>query len=256
MSNNEAMRFTGRLAIVTGGARGLGREIARGLAAEGASVILADINLREAEHTAAAIDAVSGSRVVPLLCNVANTADIQAMRTFAEQEFGRIDILVNNAGLCSLKGIEALGEQDWDEMLDVNLKGVFFCSQAVTPLMKKQGTGSILNLSSIAGKVGGLVVGPHYAASKAGVICLTQSFARALAPFGVRVNAVAPGPVDTEMSRAWPEEVKEGFAGNIPLGGRFAEIREVCAAALFLLSEAAGYITGEILDVNGGLLMD
>ena len=171
------------------------------------------------------------------------------------EEFGRVDILVNNAGICSLTGIEDLSEEEWDEMLNINLRGVFFCSQAVTPIMKKQGHGKILNMASLAGKVGGVVVGAHYAASKAGVICLTKSFAKALAPYGINVNALAPGPIDTAMTQVWPQEMRENFAKQTPLG-RFAQTEDLTEAALFLLSDGARHITGEILDVNGGLLMD
>jgi 3-oxoacyl-[acyl-carrier protein] reductase len=250
------MRFKGKVAILTGSARGLGKEIAKGLAAEGALVIISDINEVEAEETAAGISSSFETRVVPVMADVKKKHQIEALVKYTEQEFGRIDILVNNAGICSLRRIEEVTEEEWDEMLDINLKGVFFCSQAVTPVMKRQQNGNILNMASIAGKVGGVVVGPHYSASKAGVICLTKSFAKALAPYGVRVNGISPGPVDTEMTRAWPKDILENYAKQVPLGGRFADTRDICEAALFLISDAARHITGEILDVNGGLLMD
>jgi 3-oxoacyl-[acyl-carrier protein] reductase len=250
------MRFKKKVAIITGSARGMGKEIAKGLAAEGASVIVSDINEVAAKEAAEEIRSSFKAGVVPVRTDVKKKNEIQALVKYAEQEFGRIDILVNNAGICSLRAIEDVTEEEWDEMLDINLRGVFFCSQAVTPVMKRQQKGTILNLTSLAGKVGGVVVGPHYSASKAGVICLTKSFAKALAPYGVRVNAVSPGPVDTEMTRVWPRDMRENYARQVPLGGKFADMRDVSEAAFFLLSDKACHITGEILDVNGGLLMD
>jgi 3-oxoacyl-[acyl-carrier protein] reductase len=256
LKEDLTMRFKDKVAIVTGSARGLGKEIAQGLAREGASLVVSDIEENALVKTAEELTSSFGTRVEAIQANVKRRDEICALVKSADQTFGRIDILINNAGICSLRGIEEVTEEEWDEMMNVNLRGVFFCSQAVTPLMKRQGSGTILNMASIAGKVGGVVVGPHYSASKAGVICLTKSFAKALAPYGIRVNAVSPGPTDTEMTREWPQDLRENFAKQIPLGGRFAESRDICEAALFLVSDGARFITGEILDVNGGLLMD
>ena len=249
------MRFKERVAIITGGGQGMGKAIAERLASEGASVVISDINPETAREVAQKIESSFQTRASSRKTDVKKRDDIFDLVESVHKEFGKIDILVNNAGICSLTGIEDLSEEEWDEMLNINLRGVFFCSQAVTPIMKKQGHGKILNMASLAGKVGGVVVGAHYAASKAGVICLTKSFAKALAPYGVNVNALAPGPIDTAMTQVWPQDMRENFAKQTPLG-RFAQTEDISEAALFLLSDGARHITGEILDVNGGLLMD
>ncbi len=171
------------------------------------------------------------------------------------RDFGQIDILFNNAGIMYPTPVEDISEEEWDEVLDVNLRGVFFCCQAVTPIMKKRRQGKILNIASLAGKVGGIVAGAHYSASKAGVICLTKTFARELAPFGVTVNGIAPGPVDTDMGRLFSPQAREDLIQKCPLG-RFADTEDIAQAALFLVSDGAKHITGAILDVNGGMLMD
>jgi len=249
------MSFKDRVGIITGSGQGIGKKIAQRLASEGASVVVSDINVETARETAKEIESSSGIRVACIKTDVKKRDEIQELVDFTFKEFGRIDLLVNNAGICSLTRIEDISEEEWNGVLDVNLKGVFFCSQAVVPIMKDQGHGRILNMASLAGKVGGIAVGAHYAASKAGVICLTKSFAKALAAFGVTVNAIAPGPVDTAMTQAWPPEARENVVRQCPLG-RLADTEDVAEAALFLLSDAAKHITGEILDVNGGTLMD
>jgi 3-oxoacyl-[acyl-carrier protein] reductase len=249
------MGFQGKVTIVTGGAQGIGKVIAQRLASQGASIILSDLDTEKARGAAEEIESTCGAGAAWVGTDFKRRDDVHDMVAFAVKEFGRIDILVNNAGICYLTGIEDISEEEWNEVLDVNLSGVFFCSQAVTPIMRKQRQGRILNMASIAGKVGGLAVGAHYAASKAGVICLTKSFAKALAPHGVTVNALAPGPVDTAMTQAFPPEVREDLAKQCPLG-KLADTDDVAEAALFLLSDGAKHITGEILDINGGLLMD
>ncbi len=249
------MKFKERVAIITGGGQGMGKAIAERLASEGATVAISDINEEAAVEVAREIESSYQTRASSRKTDVKKRDDIFELVESVNKEFGRVDILVNNAGICSLTGIEDLSEEEWDDMLNINLRGVFFCSQAVTPIMKKQGHGKILNMASLAGKVGGVVVGAHYAASKAGVICLTKSFAKALAPYGVNVNALAPGPIDTAMTQVWPQEMRDDFAKQTPLG-RFAQTEDLSEAALFLLSDGARHITGEILDVNGGLLMD
>jgi len=249
------MSFKDSVSIITGSGQGIGKKIAQRLASEGASVVISDIDTETARETAREIESSFGIKVASIKTDVKKRDEIQKLVDFTVKEFGKIDILVNNAGICSLTGIEDISEEEWNGVIDVNLKGVFFCSQAVVPVMKGQGQGRILNMASLAGKVGGIAVGAHYAASKAGVICLTKSFAKALAPFGVRVNAIAPGPVDTAMTQAFPPEAREELVGQCPLG-RLADTEDIAEAALFLLSDAAKHITGEILDINGGTLMD
>ncbi len=249
------MRLDNRVAVITGGGRGIGKEMVARFAAEGASVMIGDIDPDVGQAAAEEIDAAARGTIGFIKADVKKRDEIYHLVEATRQEFGKIDILVNNAGICSLTGIEEMTEQEWDDMLNINLRGVFFCSQAVTPIMKRQKAGTILNMASLAGKVGGVVVGPHYAASKAGVICLTKSFAKALAPYGVRVNAISPGPIETAMTADWPADMRANFAKQTPLG-RFAQAEDIAEAALFLVSDGARHITGEILDVNGGLLMD
>jgi len=249
------MRLENRVAVITGGGQGIGKGMAERFAAEGASVMIGDIDPNVGQATAEEINATASGKIGFIKADVKKRDEIFHLMEATHQEFGKVDILVNNAGICSLTGIEEMTEQEWDDMLNINLRGVFFCSQAVTPIMKRQKAGTILNMASLAGKVGGVVVGPHYAASKAGVICLTKSFAKALAPYGVRVNAISPGPIETAMTADWPAEMRANFAKQTPLG-RFAQAEDISEAALFLVSDGARHITGEILDVNGGLLMD
>ncbi len=249
------MRFQEKTAIITGGAKGIGRAVAEGLVSEGASVIISDMDMESTSVAANEIKESIGGQVVPFKADVRKKGDILSLVESAMKEFGRVDILFNNAGICTSPPIEDISEEDWDEMMNVNLRGVFFCSQAIMPVMKKQRQGRILNMASLAGKVGGLAAGAHYSASKAGVICLTKSFARELAPYGVTVNALAPGPVDTDMLQTLPPEQKEIMMNQCPLG-RFADTTDIAGAALFLLSDSARHITGATLDVNGGLLMD
>jgi NAD(P)-dependent dehydrogenase (short-subunit alcohol dehydrogenase family) len=249
------MRFKDRVAIVTGSARGIGKETAQRLAAEGASVVISDINFDMARETAKEIEGSYKTKVSPVHTDVKKKADIHDLMESTMRGFGQIDILVNNAGIMYPTKIEDVSEEEWDEVLDVNLRGVFFCSQAVSPFMKEQRRGKILNIASVAGKIGGVASGAHYSVSKAGVICLTKMFAKVLAPFGITVNGIAPGPVDTAMSQLFSPQQREDLIKMCPLG-RFADTGDIADAALFLLSDGAKHITGEILDVNGGMLMD
>ncbi len=247
-------RFEGKVAVVTGGARGIGRTVAEGLVSEGAAVALGDIDFESVEEAAKEIENAFGGRVVPFRLDVKKKTDILALLEGTVREFGKIDILFNNAGICTSPPIEEITEEEWDEMMAVNLKGVFLCCQAIMPIMKEQKSGRILSMASLAGRVGGLAAGAHYSASKAGVICLTKTLARTLAPYRVTVNALAPGPVETDMLETLPPDRKEVMIKQCPLE-RFADTDDVAAAALFLLSDGARHITGTTLDINGGLFM-
>jgi NAD(P)-dependent dehydrogenase (short-subunit alcohol dehydrogenase family) len=249
------MRFKERVAIITGSGRGIGKEIARRLATEGSSVVICDINFDMARETAREIGSSCKAKVSPVHADVKKGGDIHELVESTMRDFGHIDILVNNAGIMYPTGIDDISEEQWDEVLDVNLRGVFFCSQAVSPFMRERRQGGILNIASVAGKVGGVASGAHYSVSKAGVICLTKMFAKVLAPFGVRVNAIAPGPVDTNMSQQFSPQQREDLLKMCPLG-RFADTGDIAEAALFLLSDGAKHITGEVMDVNGGMFMD
>lgn len=249
------MRFKDKVTIITGSGQGIGKSIARRLASEGAWVVISDLNFDTACQTVEEIEEAFHTKASCVQTDVRNRDDVYKLVGFAIKSFGHIDMIVNNAGICPLTKIEEITTEEWDEVLNINLRGVFFCCQAVTPIMKDQRQGKILNMASIAGKVGGISAGVHYSASKAGVICLTKCFAKELAPFGVRVNAIAPGPVDTPLVQAFPPEVRADLARNCPLG-RLGDTGDIAEAAVFLLSDGAKHITGEILDVNGGLLMD
>lgn len=248
------MGLEGRVAIVTGGARGIGKAIGTALAKEGVDIVVADIDLPTAEETARAIEAL-GVEALALRVDVADRESVQRMVEAVLKRFGRIDILVNNAGICPLRPFEEISEEEWDRVLDVNLKGAFLCSQAVVKVLRRNGWGRIINIASVAGKIGGVKVGAHYAASKGGMIALTLCLARQYAPYGITVNAIAPATVATDMIKSWPEEDKRELVASIPLG-RLGQPEDVAAAVVFLASDAASFITGEVLDVNGGFLMD
>jgi 3-oxoacyl-[acyl-carrier protein] reductase len=244
----------GKTAIVTGAARGLGRSISFMLAKEGVNVVLVDIDSSLIQK---AVDEVKsfGSKAIGLVADVSKKQDIDSVVSKTVQEFGHLDILVNNAGICPRTDFESVSEQEWDKVLAVNLKSVFLFSQAVFPHMKKQNYGRIINMASGAGKVGGVQVGAHYSASKAGVICLTKTLALNGAKFGITANAVCPGVIGTEMTTAISSEQLQNYARMIPLG-RIGTAEDVANMVVFLASDAANYITGEIADVNGGFIMD
>ena len=235
-----------KTALITGAGRGIGRAIAECFAREGARVAIADMDPDAAHTTVAAIGALG------LEMDVSSKASVCAGTRRVLDEFGSIDILVNNAGYLVYTTFESCSEADWDRMVDVNMKGPFLCAQAVIPSMKARRQGVIVNMTSLAAKTGGLAAGPPYAAAKAGVLTLTIGLARALAPSGIRVNAIAPGVIDTAMTAA-PEH--DQLKASIPLGGA-GQPEDVAHCALFLASDDARHITGETIDVNGGLYMD
>lgn len=235
-----------KTALITGAGRGIGRAIAECFAREGARVAIADTDPDAARATAAAIGALG------LEMDVSSKASVCAGTRRVLNEFGSIDILVNNAGYLVYTTFEACSEADWDRMVDVNMKGPFLCAQAVIPAMKARRQGVIVNMTSLAAKTGGLAAGPPYAAAKAGVLTLTIGLARALAPYLIRVNAIAPGVIDTAMTAA-PEH--DQLKASIPLGGA-GQPEDIAHCALFLASDDARHITGETIDVNGGLYMD
>ena len=242
------------VSIVTGSAQGIGEAISLALAREGAKLVLADINEGKLERVRREAKKI-GSEVLLVKADISRSEDIERVVETTIDRFKRIDLLVNNAGICSRSPISEISESKWNQLINVNLKGTFFLSQKVLNLMKKQRGGKIINIASLAGKVGGIAVGADYAASKAGVISLTKSLAKEAGPYGINVNCVCPGVVSTKMTSSLPKRVIEEYKKAIPLG-RIGSSEDVANAVLFLASEKAGYITGEILDVNGGLLMD
>lgn len=239
------MGLKDKAAIVTGGGQGIGKAICLVLAREGCDLVIGDINRQTAEKVAEEIRSLQ-RKVLVIKVDVSDSTQVNQMIEATLKEFGKIDILVNNAGISYQGTIEDMKEEDWDKVMNVNLKSVFLCSKAVIRTLKKQRSGKIVNMASFAGKIGGLTVGANYAASKAGIICFTKSLARELAPYNVNVNAVAPAFIDTTMSTTFPK---------VPIG-RKGLPEDVANAVVFLVSEKASYITGEILDVDGGMSMD
>ena len=247
------MDFAGKTAVVTGGSRGLGRAICLELAKGGANVVLCYAgNEAAASETVAACEAL-GAKALAVRCDVAKADEVKALMDAAVQAFGRIDILVNNAGITRDGLLMMMKEEDFDAVINANLKGAFLCMKAVSRLMMKQRYGRIVNLSSVVGLRGnaGQV---NYAASKAGVIGMTKSLAKELATRGVTVNAVAPGFIDTDMTAAMPQAAREATLASIPMG-RMGAPEDVAKAVAFLASDEAAYVTGQVLAVDGGMAM-
>jgi len=248
------MKLESKVAIVTGGARGIGKAIALALAREGAQVIVNDVNLEGAEEVVEQISSM-GRQAKAMKADISKREEVKKMIQETLAIFHKIDILVNNAGIIRRGSLEDHTEEDWDKVIAVNLKGTFNCAKEVVPIMKKQRYGKIINISSVAGKVGDIASAPSYGASKGAINAFTKSLARELAPYGINVNAVAPHAIETEMSAEWSEEKRCQIISQIPLG-RLGRSEEVAEAVVFLVSDGAAFITGEILDVNGGYLMD
>jgi len=247
------MGFEGRVAVVTGGARGIGRAICETLAMRGADIVIADLQADLAEQTAREIKSSSGRRTLALAVNVADLASVNAMVEKALAEFGHLDILVNNAGLTRDKLIIRMDEADWDLVIDVNLKGAFNCCKAIFRSMMKQRYGRIVNISSVSGQTG-QVGQVNYSASKAGLIGLTKALAREFASRNITVNAVAPGFIPTALTIDLAPEWKESIIKATPLG-RMGTPQEIAYAVVFLASDEAAYITGQVLAVDGGMVM-
>lgn len=248
------MRLKDRAAIITGGARGIGKAIGSAFVREGAMVCLVDVDQGVLETTKNEIRK-NREEILAIACDITKSADVHTAMSQVQKTLGRIDILVNNAGIIRRGTIETVTEEDWDRVIEVNLKGTFNCCKAVAETMKQQRYGKIVNVSSIAGKIGDITSAPGYGSSKAGVDALTKTLARQLAPYGINVNTVSPHAIETEMSAQWSEERRKEIIASIPLG-RLGKPEDVAEAVLFLASDDASFITGEILDVNGGALMD
>lgn len=241
----------GKVALVTGAGRGIGREIALKLGAMGADVAVNDVARPEAAEAVVAELEAMGRRGVVVLGDVSNESDVKSIVETAEAALGPVDILVNNAGLTRDGLFVRMEESDWDLVLNVNLKGAFLMSRAVARGMMKRRSGSIVNLSSVVGRRGNAGQA-NYSAAKAGLIGLTKTLARELASRNIRVNAVAPGYIQTEMTAALPDEVKNTIAGGTPLN-RLGDPSDVAEAVAFLAGDTAKFITGVVLPVDGGL---
>lgn len=242
-----------RMAIVTGGARGIGRAIALAFAAKGIGSVIADIDLATAEQTAAELHAL-GVDAAAIQVDMSKSEDIARLVEETLARFGRLDILVNNAGILSNTHFNEVTEAEWDRVMDINLKGVLFATREVLKPMLAQGWGRVVSISSLAGRSGGVSVGPAYVASKAALVGLTRHLARKVARDGITVNAIAPGTTETDIIKGFTPEQMVAISESIPVG-RLGKPEEIAETVAFLASDAAAFITGAVIDVNGGMYM-
>lgn len=243
--------FEGQVVAVTGAGSGIGRETVKMFALEGARVAALDIKP----------EPVGVDKVTPMSLDIMKEKDVEKCFTAIYEKFGRLDVLINSAGVITFLKMDELDSDTWDRVVNVNMRGTFFCSREAAKIMKKQKSGAIVNISAGAAKTGGINPSPSYIASKGGINSLTFHFAVQLAPYGIRVNAICPGPIDTPMMDAQEQltgsrgDGKKTVVASVPLGLGYAE--DIAYGAIFLASRVkARYITGEILDINGGLVMD
>ncbi|KKM09126.1 hypothetical protein SY88_20505 [Clostridiales bacterium PH28_bin88] len=246
----------GKVVLITGAGSGIGRATALLFASNGAdAIVLGDINKDKLNQVAEEIREL-GAEATTIEMDVSDPVSVENGFELIQAKYQKIDVLVNSAGICLVTPFNEITVAEWNSVMNTNLLGTFLCCQEAIKNMAAHGIkGAIVNISSIAGKVGGQAAGAHYAASKAGVNCLTFAAARHAAKYGIRVNAVAPGPIDTDMTKVWDVEVKTRLSANTPLG-HFGKAQDVAEAIFFLASSKASHITGEVLDINGGALMD
>ena len=246
------MPLKGQTAVVTGGARGIGKEISLALARDGANIVIADLIAEQSEETAEEIKKLNCKALIQKV-DISKTADVENMVQNTINEFKTLDILINNAGVTRDTLMVRMKEEDWDFVLKVNLTGTFNCSKAAAKYMMKQKKGRIVNIASIVGVMGNAGQA-NYSASKAGIIGLTKTSARELASRNITVNAVAPGFIDTEMTRSLNENIKQQLKEQIPVG-KLGKPEDIANCIKFLVSDDASYITGQVIHVNGGMLM-
>ena len=249
----EFLSLKDRVAIVTGGAQGIGYAIVEMLASRGASILIADLMIDKAEATAKEIARKTGQKISARSVNVTENASAKAMVDAAVEQFGKVDILVNNAGITRDNLIMRISEEDWDAVLDINLKGAFNCSQAVVRPMMKQRYGRIVNISSVSGVVG-QAGQTNYSSSKAGLLGFTKALAKEVGSRNITVNAIAPGFIETRLTVNLPQEIKDISLKLTPMG-RFGKVEDIASAVAFLASEEASFITGATLQVDGGMSM-
>jgi 3-oxoacyl-[acyl-carrier protein] reductase len=240
--------------MITGAGGAIGRAASLLFAAEGATLVLVDLNRESVEETVRQVKE-RGAQASAFTLDVSDETKVVELVQKTIAAHGGLDVLVNNAAISMETPILDIRAADWDRVMAVNLRSVFLLSREAFRFMKTRNKGKIISMSSASAKIGGLVVGAHYAASKAGVICFTKSLALQAAPYGINVNAVCPGPTKTPMTDAWGAKANEEFAARIPFK-RYGAPEEIAEAILFLASDRSRYITGEVLDVNGGLVMD
>ncbi|HAE92527.1 MAG TPA: beta-ketoacyl-ACP reductase [Tissierella sp.] len=247
------MSLKDKAALITGGSRGIGKEIALELARNGVHIGISYVSNTEKANEVLEEIKSYGVNAVAVKANVSVEEDVLQMIKTIEEELGTIDILVNNAGITKDNLLIRMKEQDWDEVMDVNLKGVFLCTKAVSRIVMKKRYGKIINITSVVGITGNAGQG-NYSASKAGVIGFTKSMARELASRGIRVNGIAPGFIQTDMTDVLKDEIKEAMLKTIPLNS-FGNPKDIANLAVFLASESSDYITGQIINVDGGMIM-
>jgi 3-oxoacyl-[acyl-carrier protein] reductase len=245
------INFKGKVALITGASRGIGSACSMTLAQYGCNIALNYKSNEEAANTVSEKIRLLGSIAKLYRADVADTDEIQSMVDSIINDFGRIDILINSAGISEIISIHDIKQDNWDDMMNINLRGTFFCCQRVLKYMEKQRSGRIVNLASTAGQMGGFIVGVNYSASKAGVIGMTKSIAKYAICFGITVNCVAPGLIETDMVSTYPPEQVASLVSSIPIG-RMGTPQEVANGIAFLASDAASYITGTTLYINGG----
>jgi Dehydrogenases with different specificities (related to short-chain alcohol dehydrogenases) len=243
--------LAGKYAVITGAAGGIGFAVAKIFALEGATgIIMADMNIGRTEEMCEKIQIDSACKCVAIKTDVSSYNDIKNLFSEALKLFGTVDILVNCAGICPVGSIEEIGVTEWDKVMNINLRGSYLCSRDALAIMKEKRYGKIINLSSISGRIGGIATGINYATSKGGILTLTMSLAKAAGPYNINVNGVAPGFIDTEMTKNFTHFKAE----TVPLG-RIGEPEDVADVILFLASERSKYVTGVTIDVNGGVFM-
>ena len=246
-------KLEGKVAVVTGASRGIGRAIALKLAEEGAKVVVNYSGSQAKAEEVVAMIQENGGEAIAVQASVSQTEEVTALMDAAVKTYGSLDILVNNAGITRDNLIMRMKEDEWDDVLNTNLKGVFLCTKAVTRQMMKQRAGRIINISSIVG-VAGNAGQANYVAAKAGVIGLTKTTAKELASRNILVNAIAPGFIETEMTAQLPEDIKQGMLTQIPLA-KLGQPEDIAKAVAFLASEDANYMTGQTLHIDGGMVM-
>lgn len=247
------MSLKGKNALVTGGSRGIGRAIAIELSKQGSNVIITYINSEEKAKEVVEEVKKNGVKALAVKANISIEKDVDDMMKTINENFGSVDILVNNAGITRDNLLVRMKSEDWDSVIETNLKGVFLCTKAVSRKMMRKKYGKIVNIASVVGISGNAGQG-NYSASKAGIIGFTKSIARELGSRGINVNAVAPGFVDTDMTKVLSSDIKEQIKRNIPLG-RVAKPEDIANTVVFLCSEKSDYITGQVINVDGGMVM-
>lgn len=246
------MRLKDKVAFVTGAAQGIGRAIALGMAREGANIIVADVSVEKSESVIKEIEALN-VKALAVALDVSNSGEVSEAFDKAVKEFGRVDILVNNAGITKDAILLRMKDEDWDRVININLKGTFLCSREAIKIMSRQRYGKIISIASVVAFMGNAGQA-NYVASKAGIVGLTKTIAKEYASRGITANAIAPGFIQTAMTDALPDNVKEEMKKSIPLG-RFGMPDDVAKAAVFLASADADYITGQVFHINGGMYM-